>query len=116
MPRALGLVLACKLAASVISMRTDSLPRAPTVAVLVEAISGTPDTLLTVRLPRKLQTSTQMTAPKPGRRSCNNEHHNKLAINQKEKKKDQKKQQHQQHYGIYLYELLRHSLPGPNNS
>jgi hypothetical protein len=91
MPRALGLVLACKLAASVISTRTDSLPRAPTVAVLVEAISGTPDTLLTVRLPRKLQTSTQMTAPKPGRRSCNSGHHNKLAINQKEKKKDQKK-------------------------
>jgi hypothetical protein len=32
-----------------------------------------------------------MTAPKPGRRSCNSGHHNKLAINQKEKKKDQKK-------------------------
>jgi hypothetical protein len=114
MPRALGLVLACRLAASVILTRTDSLPQAPTVDAMVEAISGAPDTLLIVKLPGKLQTSTQMTAPKQGRRSCNSGHHNKLAINQNKTTKDQKKRQ--QNYGIYLYELLRHSLPGPKSN
>lgn len=109
MPRALGLVLVCKLAASVISTRIDSLPQAPTVAVLVEAISGAPDTLLTIKLPSKHQTSTQEPETRLQRRAPQ-----QTSDQPKEKEKRQKKATAL--HGIYLYELLRHSLPGPNSS
>lgn len=96
MPRALGLVLVCKLAASVISTTIDSLPPAPTVAVLVEAISGAPDTLLTVELPSKHQTSTEEPETRLQRRALQ-----QTSDQPKEKEKRQKKKQ--QHYMEYTY-------------
>ena len=56
MPLALGLGPACKLAASVSSMRTDSRPQTLAMVVLVEEISGVPATLLIVDLPINILT------------------------------------------------------------